>query len=182
MDIRKYRYEEYMRLFSVVFQDFQVFSLKMGEYIAGRADVDEQRALDAVGRAGLTGLLSKMPQGLDTMIGRDFSENGFVVSGGEAQKLALASALYKDAPVVILDEPTAALDPKAEAEVYERFHKMVEGRTSIYISHRMSSCRFCDEIIVFDKGQIVERGSHETLYAAGGSYARMWDAQAQYYA
>lgn len=77
--------------------------------------------------------------------------------------------------MVILDEPTAALDPKAEAEVYERFHKMVEGRTSIYISHRMSSCRFCDEIIVFDKGQIVERGSHETLYAAGGSYARMQD-------
>lgn len=104
------------------------------------------------------------------------------ISGGEAQKLALARALYKDAPVVVLDEPTAALDPKAEAEVYARFHQMVEGRTSIYISHRMSSCRFCDEIIVFDKGKIVERGSHENLYAAGGSYTRMWDAQARYYA
>lgn len=104
------------------------------------------------------------------------------ISGGEAQKLALARALYKDAPVVVLDEPTAALDPKAEAEVYARFHQMVEGRTSIYISHRMSSCRFCEEIIVFDQGRITERGSHDQLYHAGGCYARMWDAQARYYA
>ena len=103
------------------------------------------------------------------------------ISGGEAQKLALARALYKDAPVVILDEPTAALDPKAEAEIYAHFNKMVEGRTSIYISHRMSSCRFCDDIIVFEDGRIVERGSHEALFAAGGSYARMWNAQARYY-
>ena len=104
------------------------------------------------------------------------------ISGGEAQKLALARALYKDAPVVILDEPTAALDPKAEAFVYERFGQMTEGRTSIYISHRMSSCRFCDEIIVFEDGKIVEQGDHETLLNAGGSYARMWEAQARYYA
>ena len=103
------------------------------------------------------------------------------VSGGEAQKLSLARALYKDAPIVILDEPTAALDPKAEADIYARFNQMVEGRTSIYISHRMSSCRFCDEIIVFEDGRIVERGSHDELLAASRNYAKMWNAQAKYY-
>ncbi len=108
-------------------------------------------------------------------------KNGVDISGGEAQKLALARALYKDAPVVILDEPTAALDPKAEAQIYARFNRMVEGRTSIFISHRMSSCRFCDDIIVFDQGEIVERGSHEELLAARGNYAEMWNAQAKYY-
>ncbi len=182
VDIRKYRYEEYMRLFSVVFQDFQVFSLKMGEYIAGRADVDEQRALDAVGRAGLTGLLSKMPQGLDTVIGRDFSENGFVVSGGEAQKLAIARAIYKDAPFVILDEPTAALDPVTENEIYTKFHEIIGKKTALFISHRLSACRFAGEILVFEKGDIVQRGSHDSLCAQEGLYRRMWEAQAKYYA
>ena len=182
MDIRKYRYEEYMRLFSVVFQDFQVFSLKMGEYIAGRADVDEQRALDAVSRAGLTGLLSKMPQGLDTVIGRDFSENGFVVSGGEAQKLAIARAIYKDAPFVILDEPTAALDPVTENEIYTKFHEIIGKKTALFISHRLSACRFAGEILVFEKGDIVQRGSHDSLCAQEGLYRRMWEAQAKYYA
>ena len=121
-----------------------------------------------------------MPQGLDTLLYKDLGD-GVMVSGGEAQKLALARALYKDAPLVILDEPTAALDPISEAEVYEGFDRMVEGRTAVYISHRMSSCRFCDRIVVFDGGQIVEAGSHEGLLAAGGLYARMWEAQAAYY-
>ena len=182
VDIRKYRYEEYMRLFSVVFQDFQVFSLKMGEYIAGRDGVDEQRALDAVSRAGLTGLLSKMPQGLDTVIGRDFSENGFVVSGGEAQKLAIARAIYKDAPFVILDEPTAALDPVTENEIYTKFHEIIGKKTALFISHRLSACRFAGEILVFEKGDIVQRGSHDALCGQEGLYRRMWEAQAKYYA
>ena len=181
VDIRKYRYEEYMRLFSVVFQDFQVFSLKMGEYIAGGADVDEQKALDAVSRAGLKDLLSKMPEGLNTVTGRDFSENGFVISGGEAQRLALARALYKDAPFVILDEPTAALDPVTENEIYTRFHEIIGNKTALFISHRLSACRFAGEILVFEKGDIVQRGSHDALCSQEGLYRRMWKAQAGYY-
>lgn len=181
VDIRKYRYEEYMRLFSVVFQDFQVFSLKMGEYIAGGADVDEQKALDAVSRAGLKDLLSKMPEGLNTVTGRDFSENGFVISGGEAQKLAIARAIYKDAPFVILDEPTAALDPVTENEIYTRFHEIIGNKTALFISHRLSACRFAGEILVFEKGDIVQRGSHDALCSQEGLYRRMWKAQAGYY-
>ncbi len=108
-------------------------------------------------------------------------EGGVDISGGEVQKLALARALYKDAPFVVLDEPTAALDPISEAQVYVGFHEMVKDKTSIYISHRMSSCRFCDDIVVFDQGRIVERGSHEELLSNQGQYARMWNAQAKYY-
>ena len=181
VDIRKYRYEEYMRLFSVVFQDFQVFSLNMGAYIAGSDRVDRQRALDAAGRAGLGELLSRMPDGLDTVIGRDFSENGFVLSGGEAQKLAMARAIYKDAPFVILDEPTAALDPVTENEVYTRFHEIIGNKTALFISHRLSACRFAGEILVFEDGDIVQRGSHDALCGQEGLYRSMWEAQAKYY-
>ena len=117
----------------------------------------------------------------ETLLYKDTGE-GVEISGGEAQKLAIARALYKDGALVVLDEPTAALDPLAEAEVYARFDEMTEGKTSIYISHRMSSCRFCDDIIVFDDGRIEERGSHETLLAAGGLYSQLWNAQAKYYA
>lgn len=181
VDIRKYRYEEYMRLFSVVFQDFQVFSLNMGAYIAGSDRVDRQRALDAAGRAGLGELLSRMPDGLDTVIGRDFSENGFVLSGGEAQKLAMARAIYKDAPFVILDEPTAALDPVTENEVYTRLHEIIGNKTALFISHRLSACRFAGEILVFEDGDIVQRGSHDALCGQEGLYRSMWEAQAKYY-
>lgn len=181
VDIRKYRYGEYMRLFSVVFQDFQVFSLKMGEYIAGNEKVDRQKALEAAGRTGLGELLSRMPDGLDTVIGRDFSENGFVISGGEAQKLAMARAIYKDAPFVILDEPTAALDPVTENEVYTRFHEIIGNKTALFISHRLSACRFAGEILVFEDGDIVQRGSHDALCGQEGLYRRMWEAQAKYY-
>lgn len=181
VDIRKYRYGEYMRLFSVVFQDFQVFSLKMGEYIAGNEKADRQKALEAAVRAGLGELLSRMPDGLDTVIGRDFSENGFVISGGEAQKLAMARAIYKDAPFVILDEPTAALDPVTENEVYTRFHEIIGNKTALFISHRLSACRFAGEILVFEDGDIVQRGSHDALCGQEGLYRRMWEAQAKYY-
>lgn len=140
----------------------------------------EDKLWEALEQADAGETVRKMEKGADTWLYKDL-EDGVEVSGGEAQKLALARALYKDAPVVILDEPTAALDPKAEAEVYARFNQMVEGRTSIYISHRMSSCRFCEDIIVFDAGRIVERGSHGELIAAGGYYAGLWNAQAKYY-
>ena len=103
------------------------------------------------------------------------------LSGGEAQKIALARALYKDAPFIILDEPTAALDPIAESEVYTKFNELVGDKTAIYISHRLSSCRFCETIAVFDEGRLVQRGTHEQLLAADGKYAQLWNAQAQYY-
>ena len=108
-------------------------------------------------------------------------EDGVEISGGEAQKLSIARALYKDAPIVIMDESTAALDPVSEYEIYSRFGRMVEGKTSVYISHRMSSCRFCDVVFVFDGGTIVQQGSHEALLAQDGLYSRLWQAQAQYY-
>ncbi len=181
VDIRKYDEKEYRSLFGVVFQDFKLFAFPVWQNITAGGERQDDRVLTALRQADAQELIRQLPQGLDTYLYQDLEE-GVTVSGGEAQKLALARALYKDAPVVILDEPTAALDPEAETEVYARFHEMVEGRTSLYISHRMSSCRFCDEIVVFDKGRIVERGSHEELYAAGGNYARMWDAQARYYA
>lgn len=181
IDIRKYDEEEYRSLFGVVFQDFKLFAFPVWQNITAGSRGQEEKIWEALRQADAQKTVQELPEGLASYLYKDLEE-GVAVSGGEAQKLALARALYKDAPVVILDEPTAALDPKAEAEIYARFHQMVEGRTSIYISHRMSSCRFCDEIIVFDKGKIVERGSHENLYAAGGNYTRMWDAQARYYA
>ena len=180
VDIRKYNEEEYRSLFGVVFQDFKLFAFPVWENITAGGERQDERIWEALRQADAKELVEGMEKKLDTWLYRNVEE-GVEISGGEAQKLALARALYKDAPVVILDEPTAALDPKAEAEIYARFNEMVEGRTSIYISHRMSSCRFCDDIIVFEDGRIAERGSHEALFAAGGRYAEMWNAQAKYY-
>ena len=180
VDIRKYDEAEYHSLFGVVFQDFRLFSLPIGENITAGYERHEMRLQQALEQADALSLAESLPQKLDTMLHNDWGD-GVELSGGEAQKIALARALYKDAPVVVLDEPTAALDPKAEAEIYAHFNQMVEGRTSIYISHRMSSCRFCDDIIVFEDGKIAERGSHEALLSAGGCYARLWEAQAKYY-
>ncbi|MCI8693825.1 MAG: ABC transporter ATP-binding protein [Lachnospiraceae bacterium] len=181
VDIRKYSEEEYRSLFGVVFQDFKLFALPVWENVTAGYERQEEKIWEALGQADAEELVRGMEKGLDTYLYRNLEE-GVEISGGEAQKLALARALYKAAPVVILDEPTAALDPKAEAEIYARFGEMVKGRTSIYISHRMSSCRFCDEIIVFQEGRIAERGSHEELLTAGGCYTEMWNAQAKYYA
>lgn len=181
IDIKKYDYEEYLSLLSVVFQDFKLFSMSLGQNVAASAQVDEVRARDCLERAGFGERLATLPKGLDTGLYTD-AEDGVSISGGEAQKIAIARALYKDAPLVILDEPTAALDPFSEYEIYHRFDGLIEGKTAIYISHRMSSCRFCDEIAVFDGGRIVQHGSHEALLAdERGLYRRLWDAQAQYY-
>lgn len=180
IDIRKYREEEYRELFGVVFQDFKLFAFPLWQNLAAGYEKDESRIRDSLERAGAWDLAGRLPQGTDTRLFKD-REGGVDVSGGEAQKLALARALYKDAPFVVLDEPTAALDPISEAEVYAGFHEMVKDKTSIYISHRMSSCRFCDDIIVFEDGRIVERGSHRELLERQGQYAGMWHAQAKYY-
>ena len=182
VDIRYYDNEEYARLFAIVFQDFNLFSFPLGENVAGDVEYDWERAVKCLESAGFGERLTKMEKGLDTPLYQYDDENGVEISGGEAQKIAIARSLYKDAPFVIMDEPTSALDPVAEYEIYQRFDQMVEGKTSIYISHRMSSCRFCDNIIVFDEGKIIEQGSHDKLMSNKGLYSELWNAQAQYYA
>ena len=182
VDIRYYDTEEYEKLFAIVFQDFNLFSFPLGENVSGSIEYDKERAIKCLEDAGFKERFDKMEKGLDTPLYQYDDENGVEISGGEAQKIAIARSLYKDAPFVIMDEPTSALDPVAEFEIYQKFDQMVEGKTSIYISHRMSSCRFCDNIIVFDEGKIVEQGNHEKLMSNGGLYSELWNAQAQYYA
>lgn len=181
IDIRKYRYDEYIALFSVVFQDFQLFSLPLGQNVAGEAAYDRQKVMDCLQKAGFEMKEDVFTCGIDTPLYHVLDEKGVQISGGEAQKIAIARALYHDAPFVVLDEPTAALDPYSEAEIYSRFDEIVTDRTAVYISHRLSSCRFCDEIAVFDGGRIAEQGTHEELLEKGGKYAELWHAQAQYY-
>lgn len=182
IDIRKYKYEDYMELFSVVFQDFKLLAGALGSNVAGKKEYDPERAARCLEDAGFAERLVAMEKGLDTQLYREFDKNGVEPSGGEAQKIAIARALYKDAPFLILDEPTAALDPIAEAEIYAQLNQIAGDKTSIYISHRLSSCRFCEEILVFDRGNIVEQGSHEKLLEnVTGKYHALWNAQAQYY-
>lgn len=180
IDIRKYNYKEYTQAFSVVFQDFHLFSLPLDENIAAGTTIDEAALQSSLAKVGLTDRVQQLPQGVRTRL---YNNNGSGVdlSGGEAQRTAIARALYKDAPFVILDEPTAALDPIAEAEIYEQFSQMTAGKTAVYISHRMSSCKFCDRIIVLDHGRIAEDGTHDTLLANHGIYANLYETQAQYY-
>lgn len=181
-DIRKYNYTAYLQQFSVVFQDFRLLALPLGENVAASKRYDAQRVQSCLEKAGFDRRLSRMKKGLDTSLYRNIDKDGVEISGGEAQKIALARALYKDAPVVILDEPTAALDPIAEQEIYSGFRNLVGSKTAIFISHRLSSCRFCDEILVFHEGRLVQRGSHDALLAEdGGRYSMMWQAQAKYY-
>ncbi len=182
IDIRKYRYDNYLALFSVVFQDFKLLSQPLGQNVAAAEDYDRTRAEECLRKAGFGQRLAELPKGLDTCLYREFEDDGVEVSGGEAQKIALARVLYQDAPFIVLDEPTAALDPEAEAEVYTKFNDIVEDKTAIYISHRLSSCRFCDEIAVFDHGRVVQQGNHDALVEAEGKYQALWEAQAQYYA
>jgi len=181
IDIRKYDYRQYMDIFAVVFQDFKLLSFGLGQNVAAATEYDSKKALDSLAKVGL-----KEKWGLEATIGKDFKEDGVDVSGGEAQKIALARVLYKDAPFIILDEPTAALDPLAEFEVYSKMNEIIGKKgekTSVFISHRLSSCRFCDNIAVFDKGSVVQKGRHDDLVAdLDGKYYELWDAQAEYYA
>lgn len=182
INIRKYNYLDYMLIFSIVFQDFSLFAFSLGQNVAAGVDYDKEYAIDCLKKAGFEQKRKSMPQGLDTYLYKDFSDDGVDISGGEAQKIALARTLYKKSPFLVLDEPTAALDPIAEAEIYEKFNEIVEDKTAIYISHRLSSCRFCDNIVVFDQGKIVQQGSHDELVAdQNGKYYELWHAQAQYY-
>ena len=180
INIEKYDYEEYMQIFSVVFQDFKLFAFPLGENIAAGRQVDKLRLNQVLAKIGLQEFVEGLPQKERTLL---YQENGQGVtpSGGEAQKVAIARALYKDASFVILDEPTAALDPIAEAGIYENFDSLVGEKTAVYISHRMSSCKFCDRIVVLDHGEIAEQGTHEELLEQNGIYAKLYQTQAEYY-
>ncbi len=185
INIKEYDYLAYMKVFAPVFQDFKLFAFNIKENLLLKDDIskeEETAAEQTLQRIGMTEKVASFPKGLDTVLFKLFEKDGIEPSGGEQQKLAISRALYKDAPVVILDEPTAALDPIAEYEIYRQFENLVEGKTAIYISHRLSSCQFCDKIAVFSEGCVKEYGTHEELVKQpGGIYAQMFEAQAQYY-
>lgn len=182
VNIKKYRHEEYAALFSVVFQDYTLFSLEIGENVAVSQKPDADRVRKCLQDSGFKERFDSLPKGMKTYLYKDYEDEGVEISGGEAQKLAMARALYKNAPFVLLDEPTAALDPVAESEIYTNFDKIVGNKTAVYISHRLSSCKFCDRIAVFKEGMLVQYGSHEELLLdADGEYAVMWNKQAMYY-
>ena len=186
-DIREYDYDQYMKQFSPVFQDFKLFGFTVSENVTlkGRESLDEKdrlRVSDLLKQAGLEKFADNLDKGEDSKLFKYMEEDGIEPSGGEQQKLALARALYKDAPVIILDEPTAALDPVAEYEIYKQFNSLIQNKTAFYISHRLSSCRFCDHIAVFSEGWVAEYGTHDELVnTPDGVYAAMFEAQAQYY-
>ncbi len=181
VNIKEYNYKEYMQQIAPVFQDFKLFAFSMGENIAfdKASNAKMSKYTDLV---GLKNLVKKLDNGFNTNIFKYFDEKGIEPSGGEQQKIAISRALFKESPIVILDEPTAALDPLAEYEVYKEFHTLVGGKTAVYISHRLSSCKFCDKIAVFSDGHIAEYGTHDELLSIpSGIYAEMFEAQAKYY-
>lgn len=182
INIKKYEYEEYLDIFSVVFQDYNLFSFTIAQNVACSEDYDKDKVESCLEKAGLGNYVASLEKGIETYIHRDYERDGVDVSGGEAQKIALSRALYKDSPFIILDEPTASLDPIAEADIYTRFNDIVEDKTALFISHRLSSCRFCKNIIVFHNGNIIQHGSHAELIAdESGKYYELWMAQSKYY-
>lgn len=181
VNIKEYSKESITKLYSVVFQDFKIFSIPLKDNICANEEYDANRFYACLDNSNIAHRVEHLPDRENTYLYKDIDQNGVEISGGEAQKLALARALYKNSPVVILDEPTAALDPVAENEIYSRFNSFVQGKTAIYISHRLSSCVFCTRIAVFDKAHLVETGTHQELLNAGGKYSELWNAQAKYY-
>jgi len=181
-DIRQYNRRDYYRLFSAVFQDFSILEASAAENTAqSTGHIDTRRVLECLSMAGLAGKLLTLPRGLDTKIGRQVYQDGVELSGGETQRLMLARSLYKNAPLVILDEPTAALDPIAENDIYLKYSQMTQGRTSLFISHRLASTRFCDRILFLEQGRIKEEGTHQQLLEKNGSYEALFKIQSQYY-
>lgn len=180
-NIKEYTKESITSLYSVVFQDFKIFSTTLSLNIAADEKYDHSRLFESLEKANIKERVLAMKNQESTYLYKDLDKSGVEISGGEAQKLALARALYKDAPIVILDEPTAALDPIAENEIYSHFNSFVENKTTIYISHRLSSCVFCNRIAVFDKTELVETGTHQQLIENNGRYSELWNAQAIHY-
>lgn len=183
IDIREFDYTEYLKLFGIVFQDFKLLAFPLGENIACTEEYDEEKVWRCLEMAGMKERVEELPKKLKQSVCKLYEKDGIDFSGGEEQKIAIARALYKDAPFIILDEPTAALDPIAESEIYSRFNEIAGSKTTVYISHRLSSCRFCDRIVVFDDGAVIQDGTHdELLDDTDGKYSKLWNAQAQYYA
>ena len=182
INIDSFNREDLYTIFSAVFQDICIMPLTASENISfQRSEDNDADVIDALKSAGIYDDLMKYENGINTQMTKIISEDGIVLSGGQQQKLTLARALYKNAPVIILDEPTAALDPIAESEVYEKFHEMSGDKTALYISHRLASTRFCDRILMLSGGKIIENGSHDALMAQGGEYANMYEIQSHYY-
>ncbi len=182
VDIKKFKQEEYCRLFSVVFQDYTLYPFLLAENIAVSRTYDSALVRKCLEDAGFGARLETLEEGLFTYLYKDYDDSGIEISGGEAQKIAIARAIYKEAPFILLDEPTAALDPLAEYEIYANFGRITGTKTAVYISHRLSSCRFCEKIAVFHEGELVQLGSHKELVAdKNGKYYELWNAQAQYY-
>ncbi|MDE5717460.1 MAG: ATP-binding cassette domain-containing protein [Lachnospiraceae bacterium] len=182
VDIRKFKQEEYSRLFSVVFQDFMLYPFPLAQNVAVSGSYDSGLVRKCLEDADFGERLASMEKGLETYLYKDYEDEGIEISGGEAQKIAIARAIYKEAPFILLDEPTAALDPLAEYEIYSNFDRITGTKTAVYISHRLSSCRFCGKIAVFHEGELVQLGSHKELVAdRSGKYYELWSAQAQYY-
>lgn len=181
-DIRKFNRNDYYALFSAVFQEFSVLDVTVKENVAQCVDgIDETRVWQCIDKAGLTEKIQSLPKGIETHLGRRVFKDGVEFSGGQTQRLMLARALYKNAPILVLDEPTAALDPIAENDIYQKYNDMTHGRTSFFISHRLASTRFCDRIIFVDGGKIAEEGTHDELLKNGGGYAYMFEVQSKYY-
>ncbi len=181
VNIEEYSFEEYVKLMSVVFQDFNLFSFTIDENVSADEKGDSKRVREVLETAGFKERFDSLEKAGKTVLYKNFYNDGIDIAGGEAQKIALARALYKNAPFMILDEPTAALDPIAEYEIYSRFNSFTGGKCAVYISHRLSSCVFCDRVLVFKDGEIAERGTHRELLEKKGLYYRMWEAQAEYY-
>ncbi len=182
-DIRDIRYDEYMSIMCSVFQDYKLlaFSIKENVSFMNSEAEDDDTVNTLLSKTGLRHKIDTLPKGIHTNIFRIFSDDGFEPSGGEGQRIALARAMYKDAPIMILDEPTAALDPRAEYEIYKNFSDMTAGKTAVFISHRLSSSKFCDRVALFSKGELAEYGTHDQLIAQNGAYKELFDMQAQFY-
>jgi len=182
INIKEFNRREYYRLFSAVFQEFSILDATINDNITLEDDAtNSERVWEVISKAGLEVKVKNLPDGLNTIIGKKIYENGVLLSGGEEQRLILARALYKDAPILLLDEPTAALDPIAENDIYHKYNSMTNGKTSVFISHRLASTRFCDRILLLDKGRIIEEGTHDSLILSDGEYAKLFYVQKKYY-
>ena len=183
VDVKKYDRDTYFKIFAPVFQNIEIFAFPVWQNISMKPEneTDKNRTMEALERSGLDEKINKYENKIDTMLLRIFDPNGVDLSGGERQRLAMARALYQNREVLVLDEPTAALDALAEDRMYQEFNQMVKGKTAIFISHRLSSTRFCDKIVMFEDGRIIEEGTHEQLINANGKYRNMFQVQAQYY-
>ena len=178
--LSKYKNSDVMDLFSAVFQEEFIMPLSLAENIT--VDFNDKKGIEkSLNRAGIWENVKNLPNGMKSRMTKKVREDGVVFSGGQNQKFFLARALYKDAPVLILDEPTAALDPIAESEVYQQYNEISRGKSSVFISHRLASTRFCDKILLIENGKIIETGTHDELINRGGEYARMYEIQSHYY-